>query len=73
MFKVWLLWDLNPGLPRESLTIGKLTHVGGPDSNPREAKNLKTGNFETLEVTAMYFIFLETSSLYLFGQERSGA
>ena len=38
MFKVWLLRDLNPGLPRESLTIGKLAHAGGPGSNPGEAK-----------------------------------
>ena len=29
------------------------------------------GNFETLEVTAMYFTFLETSSLFLYGLERS--
>ena len=25
--------DLNPGLLRESLNIGKLTHAGGPGSN----------------------------------------
>ena len=28
------LRDLNPDLPRESLNIGKLTHAGGPGSNP---------------------------------------
>ena len=39
----------------------------------RSCQTLKTCNFEVLEVTAMYFTFLETSSLYLFGQERSGA
>ena len=38
VFKVWKLWDLNPGLPRESLNIGKLTHVGGPGSNPGQAE-----------------------------------
>ena len=32
---------------------------------------LKTCNFEALEVTAMYCTFLETSNLFLFGQERS--
>jgi len=32
---------------------------------------LKTCNFEALEATAMYFTFLETSNLFLFGQERS--
>ena len=30
------------------------------------SQNLKTCNFEVLEVTAMYFTFFETSSLYLF-------
>ena len=65
VFKVWLLRDLNPGLPRESLIIGKLTHLGGPGSNPDHA------NFEALEVTAMYFTFLKTSNFFLFGQERS--
>ena len=39
----------------------------------KRQKSLKTCNFEILEVTAMYVTFLETSSLYLFGQERSGA
>ena len=34
IFKNRLLRDLNPGLPRESLNIGKLTHAGGPGSNP---------------------------------------
>ena len=32
--KVWELRDLIPGLPLESLNIGKLTHAGGPSSNP---------------------------------------
>ena len=32
--KVGELQDLNPGLPCESLNIGKLTHAGGPGSNP---------------------------------------
>ena len=34
VFKVRPGRDLNPGLPRESLNIGKLTHAGGPGSNP---------------------------------------
>ena len=38
VFKVEDLWDLNPGLPPESLNIGKLTHVGGLGSNPCQAK-----------------------------------
>ena len=29
------------------------------------------GNFEAPEVTAIYFTFFKTSSLFLFGQERS--
>ena len=33
--KVWELRDLNPGLPHESLNIGKLAHVGGVGSNPK--------------------------------------
>ena len=37
----------------------------------RPGRTLKACNFEALEVTAMYFTFLETSSLYLFGKERS--
>ena len=32
-------------------------------------QNLKTCNFEELKGTAMYFTFLETSNLFLFGQE----
>ena len=40
--------------------------------NP-EFPTLETCNFEALEVTAMYFTFSETSSLCLFGQERSRA
>ena len=36
--KVGDLWDLNPGLLRESLNIGKLTHSGGLGSNPGQAE-----------------------------------
>ena len=32
--KVWPGRRSNPGLPRESLNIGKLTHAGGLGSNP---------------------------------------
>ena len=32
--KVGELRNLNPGLPRESLNIGKLTHIGGVGLNP---------------------------------------
>ena len=39
VFKVLPGQDLNPGHPRESLNIGKLTHVGGPGSNPGQAEN----------------------------------
>ena len=38
VFKVRLLWDLNPGPPREPLNIGKLAHAGVPGSNPGEAE-----------------------------------
>ena len=38
VFKVWLGQDLNPGLPRESLNIGKWTHAGGPGSNSGQAE-----------------------------------
>ena len=38
VFKVYPCWDLNPDQPRESLNIGKLTHAGGPGSNPRQGK-----------------------------------
>ena len=34
---------------------------------------MKIGNFEALEVTAMYFTFSDTSNLSLFGQEKSRA
>ena len=37
----------------------------------RPGRTLKTCNFEALKDTAMYFTFLETSNLFLFGQERS--
>ena len=36
--KVGELQDLNPGLPHDSLNIGKLTHAGGPGSNPGVSK-----------------------------------
>ena len=42
-----------------------------PGFKSRRSRTLKIGNFEALEVTAMYFTFSETSSLYLFGQEWS--
>ena len=38
VFKVRPGRDLNPGLLRESLHIGILTHAGGPGSNPRQAE-----------------------------------
>ena len=38
VFKVLPSWDLSPGHPRESLTMGKLTQAGGPGSNPVQAK-----------------------------------
>ena len=38
VFKVWPGWDLNPGHPRESLNIGKLTNAGGQGSNPGQAE-----------------------------------
>ena len=46
---------------------------GWPGFKSRPGRNLKTCNFKALEVTAMYFTFLETSNLFLFGQERSRA
>ena len=70
VFKVRSGPDLNPGLSRESLNIGKLTLAGGLGSNPGQA-DLKTFDFEALELTVIYFTFLETSNLFLFGQERS--
>ena len=33
----------------------------------RRSGTLKTGNFEALKVTAMYFTFSETSNLFLYG------
>ena len=38
VFKVRPGRDLNPDLLRESLNIGKLTHAGGPGSNPGQAE-----------------------------------
>ena len=38
IFKVRPGWDLDPVHPHESLNIGKLTHAGGPGSNPGLAK-----------------------------------
>ena len=78
VFKVLLLRDLNPGLPRESLIKGKSIDIpmisdshGRPGFKSWRSQTLKIGNFEAVEVTAMYFTFFETSSLFLFGQERS--
>ena len=30
--------DLNPRLPRESVSLGKVTHTGGMGSNPGQAE-----------------------------------
>ena len=38
VFKVPPGRDFNPDIPRESLNIGILTLVGGPGSNPSQAK-----------------------------------
>ena len=38
IFKLQPGRDLNPGLPRESLNIGKLTHTEGLGSNPGQVK-----------------------------------
>ena len=38
VFKVRPGRDLNPGLPRESLNIGTLSHAEGPGSNPDRAE-----------------------------------
>ena len=44
---------------------------GRPGFKSRSSPTLETCNFEALEVTAMYFTFLETSNLFLFGQVKS--
>ena len=51
----------------------EIDSCGWPGFKSRPGHTLKTCNFEALEVTVMYFTFLETSSLYLFGQGRSRA
>ena len=38
IFKILPGWDLNSDVPRESLNIGKLTHTGGPGSNPGQVE-----------------------------------
>ena len=38
VFKIRPGQDSIPGHPRESLNIGKLTHAGGPGSNPGQAE-----------------------------------
>ena len=40
-----------------------------PEFKSRSSPTLETCNFKALEVTGMYFAFLETSNLFLFGQE----
>ena len=72
--KVRPLQNSNPGPPREPLNIGKLcSSRGSPGFKSWRSQTLEIGNFEALEVTAMYFTFLETSNLFLSGQERSRA
>ena len=39
---------------------------GWPGFKSRPGRNLKTCNFEGLEVAAMYFTFSETSNLFLY-------
>ena len=52
-------------------TVREVDSRGWPGFKSRPGQTSKTCNFEALEVTAMYFTFLETSNLFLFGQERS--
>ena len=46
---------------------------GGPGFKAQPGRTLKPGNFEALEVKAMYFTFLGTSNLFLFVQESLGS
>ena len=46
---------------------------GRPGFKSWPGRTLKICNFEALDVTAMYFTFLETSNLFLYGQERPRA
>ena len=50
-----------------------VTHAGGVGSNPGVAKLWRLVTFKSLKLQQCTLHFLETSSLYLFGQERSRA
>ena len=80
VFKVLPGQDLNPGhaIVCIHFNLSSISFVpmlsdsrGWPGFKSRPGQTSKTCNFEALEVTAMYFTFLETSNLFLFGQERS--
>ena len=66
--------DFNPDLPCESLDIGKLTHAGGPGSNPGQAnlwrlvtlKPLKVQQYTSHFRKPLIFFFLDKR-----GQQRS--
>ena len=75
-YKTWLLQTAFLQSNHAAKFLTSLVHReigsrGRPGFKSRRSQTLNIGNFETLEVTAMYFTFLETSSLFLYGQERS--
>ena len=64
--KVRLLWDLNPGLPREPLNIGKLALAGVPGSNPGEAELYRLVTLKLLKLDQCILHFRKPLiSLYL--------
>ena len=77
VFKVTSLQSLawpgfKPCLPRHAAAWVNFPMLsdsrGRPRFKSRPGLTLKICNFEALEVTAMYFTFLETSNLFLFEQ-----
>ena len=74
VFKVRPGRDLNPGHPRQSLNIGKLTHAGGPGSNPRVPQLWRLVTLKPLKLqqcTLHFWKPLIFFYLYKRGQEHS--
>ena len=56
-----------PGTPAWATYHRKTSSRGGPGFESWRSRTLKIGNFESLEVTTMYFTFSETFHLPLYG------
>ena len=72
VFKVRPGRDLNPGLPRESLDKGKLTHTGSPGSNPGQAKLWRLVTLKPLKLQQCTLHFWKPLIFFYLGKRDQG-